>query len=733
MATTSRSAPAASSGGDRDSPPFPRSALRRALIGTAAVTVVGLWLAFGSLPYVQVNIKWSADVPRATREDAARARSLRFLREDDPDVWTYVLSDTSRANIAAIFSIPGVQSIRFLNRTTLRPEYSTASPVQWLDKHGYFEGANFTRLVRPVAIAPVAVLALLLALMRSREGRQWLVARIPKVSPVSMGVFRAAFAFALLPLVSWTVTDLQPTLRFGCLTLLLMFGTGTFARASLIAFVILFSIAHAGEIGNHDFALPIRTLLLLTLVPWGAGFSVDETVRRLAGKTTPPSAGRRYGLATWIPMLMLGSAYAAAAFAKIDQSGRQWLMGGAARYFFVVDGPGAPGHLWKTVAASDWLSFVLSAGGVLTEATIIAAAIWCVPSVTLVAGAGVMLLHLGFWFLQGHWWYGWWALLVAFLPWHAAVSWLQQALPELTLLTDGRCKTCRLTARLIHAGDWFDRVSLKSSDPALQPDEGVAAAARERSRHVCVVGGAGQSVECGYDAYARLFRVLPLLWPFLPVLLFPPVVWLGRRLSTRVSAESQGAEDPAGTDAASSPRLTSPRTAGVDAIPLIAAAVLSVVVLQQPVVSLLLIEYPPFLSNFPMYAHVNWQSKEEFAADMERQFQPKMRAVRLAPLNGLAPSVLDERVEALGATEPLADAARLIASGETLDEHQSAALRDIAQRYQERFGDRLPPMEIFTTGWRFDWSVAGFVPKSDWSPQARLDLTALRDSSEPRQ
>ena len=109
-------------------------------------------------------------------------------------------------------------------------------------------------------------------------------------------------------------------LRLACDVFLALFAIGLASSLAFAAFVLAFTLAHADNMA-HDFALPIRTLWLLILVPWGAGFSVDELCRRYFFRRFNTEPSRLYGLATWIPMLMLGLAYAAAAYAKLDELG----------------------------------------------------------------------------------------------------------------------------------------------------------------------------------------------------------------------------------------------------------------------------------------------------------------------------------------------------------------------------------------------------------------------------
>ncbi len=417
-----------------------RHACVSALVATVLIGALGVVLAVAPKSYLQVNVHWGNDVPARSRNYVEQRRSLTPIRQDDPGVWLYLLTDVSRENVAALFATPGVQSVRFLDHATLAPtEYQTTTMARWIDLRF---GTTVSALLRPLGLLPLSVGAFLIALLSRSEGRRWLASRIPVARPATLGVFRVVLAFALLPLILPALPPEAPplasTMRLAALSFLGVFAVGAAARLSLFGFIVSFAIVFPDQLGSQDLALPIRTLFLLCFVPWDAGFSVDQEVRRRAGwRLTPDVPSRRYGLGLWLPVMMVGVAYASAAFAKVDQSGMKWITGAAARYFIIADnivigGSGAPGEIWRTVASSESLSRIVSVGTLLVESLVIVAAIWFRPVVVLVAGLAAAGLHAGFWFLQGQWWPGWWALLTAFLPWEPAVTWVRNRLPART-------------------------------------------------------------------------------------------------------------------------------------------------------------------------------------------------------------------------------------------------------------------------------------------------------------
>jgi hypothetical protein len=451
----------------------------------------------------------------------------------------------------------------------------------------------FDRVVRDTGFIPGFFLCLLIALASLKEGRAWLVTRVPVVSASALGLFRVALAASLALVVRHTDSAPQPL----CLALLALFALGIAARASFALFVVAFTRAQLGNAANHSVALPLKTLWLLIVVPWGAGLSVDALLLRRAGRA-PASRSRAYGLAAWIPIAMVGLAYAAAAFAKMDDVGPRWVTGGAVKYFFLVDGHSAPVHWYRYIARSDALSILFSGLAVAGEASVILAAIWPAPAVVAAAGVSAFALQLGFYLFQGVWWSAWWALLPAFLPW-----------------------------------------------------EPIAAALR--------------------------------LSPGVP---------------------------DASTDHAAPP--------GVRAWYWAVAALLFTAVVQQPIASLLRAEYGVLLSDFPMYSNVYFSTRTEVAAFQEATFQPPSN-IRF---EGPGVEEMDARVKRADPAAALPRIARKIARGEAITEADAAAVRAVTSRYIEAFGRTPPRIDVLADTWRFDWSVADFVPRQQWKAIATVSL-----------
>lgn len=468
---------------------------------------------------------------------------------------------------------------------------AAASLLAWLfdEQVGFPE--PFDRVVRDTGVIPAFAICLLITLAASKEGRAWLVRRVPVVSAEALGLFRIAFAACLWIVVTRTV---GAPFRTACLVLLALFAGGVAARVSFALFVLVFTRVHLGETDSHALALPLKTLWLMMIVPWGAGLSVDALARRVFSWRPSPARSRAYGLAAWIPVMMLGLAYAAAAFAKIDEVGPRWITGGAVKYFFLLDGHDAPVQWGRYVARSDALSVLFSGLAVAGESAVILAAIWSTPAIVCAAGLVALSLHLGFYVFQGVWWTAWWVLLPAFLPWEPIAS------------------------------------TLRLSRPVREP---------------LAAPGIGR-----------------LSW-------------------------------------------------GVGLVLLLA-------VLQQPVASLMRVTYGFALSDFPMYSNVYFSTREEMATVQEEHFQPPP-LVRLEIPAGPGQGVTTKAIEPGAA---LSDVARKLTRGEPLTDADQALMRDVVTKNVTGLGATPPRVDVLADTWKFDWSIADFVPRQQWKALATVNL-----------
>jgi hypothetical protein len=270
---------------------------------------------------------------------------------------------------------------------------------------------------------------------------------IPVLSARTVGIFRVVFGASMFAILLGDPPVAQPielhrnyswladwgwvhalasspaacrVLHFVTLALAAAFAVGLWTRT---AFVGLFAGILVGRLvtlqhsGTHNWDLPLLTLAVLTIVPWGDGFSIDARLRRPASTTASAKSGRLYGLAIWIPGFMLGLALAGAAYAKLTNGGLAWFTSGPVRFHFVEDAANAPVDWGLWVAAHPAVAIVLSAAGLMLEACFIAASVKSSLWWRLLWGTAGLSLYAGFYLFQGIVWWPWLLLFTAFLPW----------------------------------------------------------------------------------------------------------------------------------------------------------------------------------------------------------------------------------------------------------------------------------------------------------------------------
>lgn len=174
----------------------------------------------------------------------------------------------------------------------------------------------------------------------------------------------------------------------------------------------------------------------------------------------------------------------------------------------------------------------------------------------------------------------------------------------------------------------------------------------------------------------------------------------------------------------STPSPAEPATRVMDALPWGIAVALALLLVQQPVVSLLRVERKPFVSNFPMYSNVPWSSKAEYAAHMDRWKKPEGRAVRLVTHGGAADAVaLDRDLGQVPACAPLLDEADRLANGR---EPASAARTEFGrctEAFRRVHGTSVPPLTMQASDRHFSWEAVDFVPTGEWVTVGTLGST----------
>lgn len=220
-------------------------------------------------------------------------------------------------------------------------------------------------------------------------------------------------------------------LRYAVLASGISFAAGLRPRvsfAALCASVVLWACVLTLQTTSHAVSALLLTMVCLLPARWGSAWSVDALLRRrnpsfrsaeknnVDGNSRSGNSELISGFPIWVPVLVLGVTFAAAAWAKM-QNGLGWILNGTVKYHFISDME----HAWV-----DWgvrmteahaVAVALSAAAVIVEALLITAAVARSDEYRLAMGLAALGLLAGFVLFQGVVWPGWWVLLLGFLPW----------------------------------------------------------------------------------------------------------------------------------------------------------------------------------------------------------------------------------------------------------------------------------------------------------------------------
>jgi hypothetical protein len=236
---------------------------------------------------------------------------------------------------------------------------------------------------------------------------------------------------ALTPLHQWLIAPFvrAPFLTRWVLPWLLLAGVLFVAgAASRLSYLMLTFGAFAWatlmttRLGYHMVSVLLVALVCLIPSRWGDAWSVDAWWRRRdLGRPVKARSPQEYGYTIWMPGVVIGVVFAAAALAKLRESGIAWILNGTVKYHFLSDAASAPLDWGLQVGLYPKLAVALSFFAILIESLIVFGAFARRYVYRAAAGmAGVALLG-GFALFQGLFWPAWWLLLVSFLPWHRLV------------------------------------------------------------------------------------------------------------------------------------------------------------------------------------------------------------------------------------------------------------------------------------------------------------------------
>ena len=206
---------------------------------------------------------------------------------------------------------------------------------------------------------------------------------------------------------------------------------GVAARPAFFVFVAAFlgwGCVHTLNSSHHP--ISALSVALLGLVParWSDAWSADAWIRRRMGRAAG-SPSRGYGYTVWLPGFVMGVAFAAAAWSKLE-NGAEWIVNGTIRYHFVTDLRDAFVTWGPRLTSIPGVAVAGSFAAVAIEATVVGAAFLKGWRVRAALGTAALGLLIGFALFQGVVWLGWWILLLGFLPWSLRKTDAQPPAPD---------------------------------------------------------------------------------------------------------------------------------------------------------------------------------------------------------------------------------------------------------------------------------------------------------------
>ena len=641
-------------------------------------------------PAPRVHVRWTAEVTaeeRAMLEARYRLTDPVYLDSEHNEVTgAYSILDTSSAHLRALVRDPAVADTHAIDRG----RFVIADDAM---RSGLFPGFLLTAALISF---PIAWFASWFARDSSGGIGAFVTRGIPAISAEALGFFRvfyAAFLFrgliarrldaadALLDgprsfswaWVDWLASrpDAIRSLEDVILVLLVLFGVGLFARvtytlvaAGLTVWTIVVLVPQSVNI--HVWEVAFLMVLCLLPVPWGAAFSLDESIRRWRGvSAAPPRAGRRYGFAFWLPGFLLGAVWMGAAYSKVE-SGFGWILGGMVKYHWVIDADQAPVDWGLWVASHHWVAVLMSFLGVLLEATFILAAFARTPRarVVLATSIGVPLL-LGFYLFHGVLWWTWGLALTSFvLPWQAIFNAVVRRVPRVTCAVDVSDPKDRRRVRFWHGLDWLDRI---------------------RFVDVRDHGHAGdRALAAGRGWTLALVPSIPLLWPALVV------AWPLSALRARRHGPVPGVQT-ARTAPTSEAAPADRETHGLQPVH---AGIVCVICL------LMVTELPEGFGRFTSYSN-----SYESTADFDRR-HPTPPVDTLWIRYGTP-----DAVRVPGRARRVIDAVARLRRGETVPSTSMAAIGRLRERLVRAYGEDGHVVTAVRTPRFFDWEHGRFAER----------------------
>ncbi len=339
-------------------------------------------------------------------------------------------------------------------------------------------------------------------------------------------------------------------------------AAGVATRFSTIGAAVLgtylLGVPHSFGKIHHDDAVLVFSMVILAFSRCGDAWSFDGLVRAARRPQDPPPSGGEYTWPIRMTWLVMSLVFFAAGVSKLRHSGLRWVTSNALAGHILrsndalVRPAGAPWTNWGPwLAGVPWLS--RTAGAVALGLELFFPLALFSRTARRILVPGVFLLQIAIALTMGPDFTQFLICYLFWVPWNGVGKTLKNVTVRRrrhSLIYDGSCGLCQRTVAVLRRLDVLDRIvfldalgdwsRIREAFPSLREEDCLA------TMHV--VTAAGQ-IETGFDAYRALSWSLPLLWPIAPLLYFPGVPSIGRRVYAAVAARRHrsGCPVPAGS------------------------------------------------------------------------------------------------------------------------------------------------------------------------------------------
>lgn len=335
--------------------------------------------------------------------------------------------------------------------------------------------------------------------------------------------------------IIWTIA-----LGLSCVGLFTRVSTA----ASFLLGLYLLGLPHNFGKVHHGDAVTVFMMGILAFSRCGDGWSVDRVIALARRPTSAQALHPRYsGEYTWpmrLSCVLMTLVFFGAGTSKLRTSGLRWITSDNMTNMLVnhhySHHPLVPWGLY--LARFRGASSFMAGMSVLFETAAPLALFSRRLRVILIPG--LLFMQVGIWLLMGIRFRDFFLLYLLWIPWDRLGDRLvqrSQGQRTYALLYDGSCGLCRRTVALIHALDPLRRVQLHDVH---QDWLAIARRYPQLSQHACleemhVISPTGR-VASGFDSYRALACVIPAGWLALPILYFPGVRPIGRRVYAAIAS-----------------------------------------------------------------------------------------------------------------------------------------------------------------------------------------------------